>query len=136
MDEHLSKEEAVRRHRELWNKIAEMQEISSKPIIKDEALDALGYELDLPRNDCWCCEYRWQVGCYECDFCPIEWPQLIVPRPSRWGHTVHTKCLNSYYGFWTKAIKGKKLSEAAQYAKMIAELPEAEFNDYEDGERG
>lgn len=58
--EKLSKEEAVRRHRELWNKIAELCTGGfNVGMIKTMALNDLGYydSRDYPTNRCWACEY-------------------------------------------------------------------------------
>lgn len=129
MDERLTKKEAIRRHRELWNKIAEMQEASDKPIEKDEALAALGYELDPPMHNCWCCEYTRQLDYCGCDFCPIEWPDL-ASSSSAWHYPI--QCMNSYYRYWMKAVENEEFLTAVDYAKAIAELPEADFADLED----
>ena len=56
----LTKEEAVRRHRELWNKIAELCTGEFRAYeIKYVALEALGYDdpIEFPDSMCWVCEY-------------------------------------------------------------------------------
>ena len=85
----LTKEEAVRRHRELWNKIAELcteSHFSSCGFsvfkIKSMALNALGYDdpIKFPDSMCWACEYAIYNAIYLrrtnkgiCCFCPIKW---------------------------------------------------------------
>lgn len=129
MSEFLTKEEAVRRHRELWHKIAEMQEASDKPINKRQALLELGC-FEFPINYCWCCEYVQQFPNAGCKVCPIHWPVMTIPKSPMDCDSI---CLKSIYSKWVSCImQSDHASEGAIYAKMIAELPEADYEDEDD----
>lgn len=122
--EKLSKEEAVRRHRELWNKIAELCTggfyISE---IKTMALNALGYHdyRDYPTNRCWACEYAIYNAIYlhrtnegVCCFCPIKWK------------TERCHDEGGEYNMCTRYIQDGNYEKAAEMARVIANLPEKE----------
>lgn len=128
MDKLLTREEAIRRHRELWYKIAEMQEASDKPIDKGQALLELGC-LKFPINYCWCCEYVLQFPNAGCKVCPIRWPVKTIPKNPMDCSAI---CLESIYSDWCSCMQSNHASEGAIYARMIAELPEAEFEDETD----
>lgn len=141
--EKLTKEEAVRRHRELWNKIAEL--CTSKDIgmgtgdsIKYIALKSLGYDdpLCAPTNRCWACEYAINKAIYlyainkaiylhkcnsglkvriledMCHFCPIKWKT--------------TQCHDEggEYEIWIRHLVVGEFEDAAEMARVIANLPE------------
>lgn len=124
--EKLTKEEAVRRHRELWNKIAEL--CTSKDIvmgigdsIKYMALKSLGYDdpLCAPTNRCWACEYAINNAIYLhrtnegiCCFCPIKWKTELC----------HDE--GGEYDMWTRYIEDGNYEKAAEIARVIANLPE------------
>lgn len=122
--EELSKEEAVRRHRELWNKIAELCTGGfNVGMIKTMALNALGYydSRDYPTNGCWACEYAINNAMYlhrinegVCCFCPIKWKTALC----------HDK--GGEYDMWTRYILDRNYEKAAEMARVIANLPEKE----------
>lgn len=116
----LTKEEAVRRHRELWNKIAELikengiEEYDYDVIeIKVSALKELGYDPNCIAECCWCCEYNNSKECLGCKACPIEWGTGI--------------CSESEFGEFWDAVEGEESEEHAyNIAIKIANLPERE----------
>ena len=119
-EESLTKEEAVRRHRELWNKIAEMIKENGCAAynwdcdyIKLKALDILGYDKEI-NNSCWCCEYDilQRRGQSPCNKCPIQWYDKY--------------CYNSEYEDFYLALDDRHDDEAYRIAKVIANLPEVE----------
>lgn len=122
--EKLSKEEAVRRHRELWNKIAELCTGGfNVGMIKTMALNALGYHdsRDYPTNRCWACEYAINNAIYlhrtnegVCCSCPIKWKTALC----------HDK--GGEYDMWTRYILDRNYEKAAEMARVIANLPEKE----------
>lgn len=119
MIEKLTREETIRRHRELWNKIAEMQKNSEDIISKHDALEELGYT-EKPLNDCWCCEYVKQSSIGECMSCPVKWPRIncsLLYAPD---------CSTSWFSLWNIALLGGDLKAAVTYARCIADLPEKE----------
>ena len=116
----LTKEEAVRLHRELWNKIAEL--IKENGIekydynidkIKKSALEELGYDPKNIYEYCWCCEYNNEHGGYRCKRCPVEWDNII--------------CSESEFGEFWYAVEDEESEELAyNIAIKIANLPERE----------
>ena len=81
--ENLTKEEAIRRHRLLWNYIADqIEEEEEVPWdCKKEAFEHFGWHIYDALSLCWCCEYAknlWEKDetdeekCF-CDFCPLDW---------------------------------------------------------------
>lgn len=127
--EKLTKEEAVRRHRELWNKIAELCCTGKFRVyeIKRAALEALGYvdPIEFPDSMCWACEYAINNAIYlhrtnegVCCSCPIKWKTA--------------SCYNTCgeYDMWDRYMRDGNYEKAAEMAKVIANLPEKE-----DGQR-
>lgn len=122
--EKLSKEEAVRRHRELWNKIAELCTGKFRDYeIKHVALEALGYvnPIEFPDKMCWACEYAINNAIYlhrtnedVCCSCPIKW------------ETASCYDKGGEYDMWTRYMRDGNYEKAAEMAKVIANLPEKE----------
>lgn len=120
----LTKEEAVRRHRELWNKIAELCTGGFGVFeIKGMALNALGYHdaFYYPTSRCWACEYAINKAIYlhkcnedMCHFCPIKWKT--------------TRCHDEggEYKIWIRHLVVGEFEDAAEMARVIANLPEKE----------
>ena len=129
----LTKEEAVKRHRELWNKIAELCTggFSNLPLctansvfeIQGMALNALGYHdyRDYPTNRCWACEYAIYNAIYfhrtnedACCFCPLKWKTELCHDEG-----------GEYY-MCSRYIQDGNYEKAAEMARVIANLPEKE----------
>lgn len=118
----LTKEEAVRRHRELWNKIAELCTGEFRAYeIKYVALEALGYDdpIEFPESMCWACEYATYNAIHlhrtnkgTCCFCPIKWKTELC-------HDI-----GGEYDMWTRYIWDGNYEKAAEMARVIANLPE------------
>lgn len=117
----LTKEEAIRRHRLMWNWIAQTSIQEQRCVYKREAF--LHFEWGYAKSHCWCCEYVSKEFsklaedasfeyCY-CDICPIEWPNEV--------------CTNSrtfLFDLFIESVRACDYIEAAKYAYQIAELPE------------
>ena len=110
--EGLTKEEAVRRHRMLWNYIADESEKRGYPISKTEAISALWPDLpvDVPIGDCWACEYS-----INCISCIIKWPG---------GYCGNTEKTIGLYSEWRRAYLRRNIEMVIKLAKEIANLPE------------
>lgn len=116
----LTKEEAVKRHRELWNKIAELiktnglEEYDYEVIkIKVSALRILGYNPYDIDECCWCCKYNNEHRFLGCKGCPIKWST--------------GQCSESEFGEFFDAVEDEE-NEQLSYniAIKIANLPERE----------
>lgn len=79
----ISKKEAVRKHRMMWNWIADQYECghgTSVNILKRRFIKRY-YPGDNPYSICYCCEYSTEISGIDgkslkcnCERCPLEWP--------------------------------------------------------------
>lgn len=117
----LTKEEAIRRHRLMWNWIAQTSIQEQRCAEKYEAFKHFGWNWNRVSNGCWCCDYAEREkletenkhSVKKCSFCPVEWPG---------GY-----CSNGWdylFDKFTDAIFNNDYIEAAKIAYQIAELPE------------
>ena len=74
----LTKKEAIKRHRKMWNWIADETERTGKFCDKYDYFDVMKIPRgDCPRALCYCCEYAIQqntggfIG--RCKYCPLDW---------------------------------------------------------------
>lgn len=110
----LTKAEAIRRHRLMWNWIAQTSIQEQQCVGKDEAFEHFGWP-DI-RAGCWCCEYIYvESGIYCCIKCPVVWDGV---------YTAWCCDCDSEFSKWTKAVKKQNYVLAAKYAYMVAGLPE------------
>lgn len=139
----LSREEAVRKHREMWNWIGSMLKsglwrsvidvtytvgkytfVLISPTIADIVI-SLKYsyikmvgDTDI-RNSCYCCDYTLSKydQCESGYLCPIIWSECSDPE----------KCSDSLYGVFR--YPGVSFEEAGDIAYQIANLPERNINE-------
>lgn len=108
----LSKKEAIRRHRLMWNWIADETIRRGKKVSKEAAFAHFKWGYALMK--CWCCEYSSQYGINGCvNVCILEWPGV--------------SCIggdNKTPGLFSKWALTADVNEAASLARQIAELPE------------
>lgn len=140
-----SKEETIKRHREMWNWIADQVESGEIDLntfddiheLKIKAIQTLHSEDENNiRNDCYLCDYASRQLYYYfitpnsicgvrdrcfCYYCPLGHDKN--PNPS--------KCLNGLYGDVCDFFCFEKFDEFIKLAREIANLPEANFNDAE-----
>lgn len=98
----LTKDEAIERHRKLWEELARSG-ASFKP-----ATEAT--------NDCWLCEYGFQMNASD-PCCILYWPKIKEMMKKKY----RPPCCKSYYGVWREA---RNIKERRCLAKIIAELEE------------
>lgn len=82
----ISREEAIRKHREMWNWIAEQYENGSNVQVnhlKAKFVKKKHYPNDNPDSKSYCCEYAGRVlnpkiggSRYNCERCPLEWSSI------------------------------------------------------------
>ncbi len=104
----LTREEAIRLHRELWKWLAE------NPMKRKEGWP--GWDKIEPiRHLCPCCEYvKYDWNSETCkEKCPLEWKRL--------RDLSDTPCLCSYFKDWERATAPE---ERSKYAALIRDLPE------------
>lgn len=123
----LTRKQVMKRHRELWNKVAELLEEShelseghsSIVSYKRDALVQLGYEeCEMPKECCWLCEYDFSPkfkNVPKCENCLI----------GDWGNGAEHCCRDgSLYQAVITRIKLGEYKKASELARQIANLPE------------
>ena len=108
----MTREEAIKKHRELWHWIAnEHRKRKRREVLKEENPDVAN---EKPNNDCWLCEYTHQFDRVYCDYCNV--------CPINWGGGT---CMGagSPYREWVLGFY-LDYEELAYLADVIAELPE------------
>ena len=119
----LTKEEAIRRHRMMWEWIANETLLQKRCIDKLDAFEHFGWDSNRCISKCWCCEYSHESDEHGmCDYCPVVWPSqsevlcCIDFNTPFYG--------NGLYDLWNKYSIRKKWRTAAYYAMYISMLPE------------
>lgn len=122
----ISKSEAIKKHRELWNTVADMihdgVELSHSLDYKEKALKKLGYG-DHPIHACYLCQYDRQVMkekyTERCHNCPIKWTGKQCESNSSF------RSCSEYIEFRTciEYYSTRDLEKAEEWARKIANLP-------------
>ena len=130
----LTKKEAVRLHRILWNTIADILDEYGMPEGCKEALDLKKmaiikmkerkeYKGPLPLLNCFCCNYESNISSdfdehYHCyDVCPVKWR--------------YKSCDDSEYGRFIELLDNNEVESAIIIARTIANLPERPDQDFD-----
>lgn len=131
----LTKEEAIRKHRLMWNWIAQTSIQEQRCVSKREALEHFGWNPVKLFADCWCCTYAEEnyknqlyyrrkfhlldshLDSHFCDFCPVQWP-----NPEGCCSALYIQ--NFLFDQYAKANKIDDWVTVAKIAYQIAELPE------------
>ena len=111
----LTKEQAVKEHRKMWNWLADKTLERRKKVTKENYFREEYRNKIRICNYCWCCEYdNHHNKIDDCNECPIEW-----------DGTDKTKCMasSSSYNQWCKT-SNDDYEIAAELARKIANLPE------------
>lgn len=118
----LTKEEAIRKHRLMWNWIAQTSIQEQRCVSKGEAFKHFFWRRKI-QSDCWCCEYsfyktkilEYKSGhiMHPCDRCPVNW-----------NPTMTCYATDGLYSEFLDASYANNYLKAAKIAYQIAELPE------------
>ena len=106
----MTREEAIKKHRELWHWIADETRRNCRLVFKHENPDVAK---EKPYNDCWLCEYaicHKTTNFNHCTRCPIDWGVMTCMRK---GSPYRELTLGNFL-----------YKEYANLADRIAELPE------------
>lgn len=107
----MTRDEAIREHRKMWNWIADETLRLKRKVEKSEYFETFKKEYKIkPMSECWCCEFNNQRHCKNC----------IID----WGDGAYCTTVShrlSAFMLWANSCNYKK---AARYARKIAELPE------------
>lgn len=111
----LSKQETIKRHRQMWNWIADESLKQKRCVRKSEVFEHFKWKKCWCY--CWCCEYSNS----ECARCPILWLTC-------------EKCVDpdSLYKEWINTCHNNNYLKASELAKQIANLPERKFEGEEE----
>lgn len=108
----LTREQAITEHRKMWNWIANMTEKLKRKIEKEEYFFAMRIK-DIPRMECYCCEYNdHYMPC--ANTCIINWGE-------------DKGCMGSYFVEWDSITDDWRY--AARLARIIANLPERKVDE-------
>ena len=124
----LTKSEAVREHRKMWNWIADETEKRKEKVEKEDYfIEVEPYcSIREEREElCWCCEYVSSIedgwdecwACWAC--CPIVWPN-------------RKHCIYETFGKWDIETNWKRAAELARQIANLPERPDMEFDILED----
>ena len=146
MDYTLTKEEAVSKHREMWNWISQTTERQNIIVKKSDYFQVKGIPMNMePFNMCYCCEYGIQANMaqisnspeamatyYKCLNCPLSWgtedERLSLFCSDH--YPIYKDGFNKdnsksgLYSAWLKATERKDCKQSAMLAQQIADLPE------------
>lgn len=117
----LTLEETMKRHKELWDWVANETEKRKHVVSKKEYFNAHP-DLRVPYSYCWLCSYAMEQlegtdpFSQKCSHCPVDWGEdpSILP------------CSNnpdSPYVKWAHTSIGNDWSRAAELAREIANIP-------------
>lgn len=111
----LSKKEAIRRHRLMWNWIADETIRGGRLVDKREAFEHFGWDSNNVTLQCWCCEYKYTHPGHCANNCILVWPGA--------GCVVGSATETALFSAWCTT---KNPEKSAALARRIAELPERE----------
>lgn len=137
--EKLTREEAIRRHRLMWNWIADEDETekTGETITKKDAFKHFGWNKSDAFALCWCCEWaHWEqnLDLYKdnfksvCFYCPLDWSngeKKILKATCSEIMTNDGYVNDGLYEQWFfKTYSEEDHAEASRLARIIANLPE------------
>lgn len=112
----MTREEAIKKHRELWHWIADEHRRRKSVLVQKFENPEVAKKA--PANDCWLCEY---VKHLEKDS-----PRSGCDCPIKWGENIkYCASIGSPYLKWNN-LYGSNYEDLAKLADIIAELPERE----------
>ena len=145
--EKLSREEAIRLHREMWNWIADENEKGNDVdkwlfLIKEGFIESKDLEVILESDEykidcyCFCCEYAKQKADengeeydYRCKYCPLEWGNANKDLLFMCCDHKRENDDEGLYCLWND--EDILPIEKAKYARQIANLPERKESEIE-----
>lgn len=121
----LTKEEAIRRHRMMWEWIGNETLRLHECVDKIDAFNHFGWLTDYVESWCWCCEYSNTIDTSgSCDHCPVAWPSKANRITCVHFGANEYKRNYGLFSIWCRALASKDWRTAAYYALYISMLPE------------
>lgn len=137
----ITREEAIRKHREMWNWIAEQYECghgTTVNILKRNFIKKY-YPGDNPYANCYCCGYSTEISEIDgkglslncnCDMCPLEWPSDYHDLMCCYKRRNRKEVIHGLYKqilYYSSQVMDYK--KAATIAREIAKLPERKIEE-------
>lgn len=142
----MTKQEAVQKHRDMWNWIADRYEEHERG---EESNCTLGdlisvYDMkckylrdvldmedhEMPFHKCFCCEYDSIESFSKCTRCPVLWGNEEDKNIYNVGF--YCERSGSPYMNVVNAAKHADFSNAAKFARIVANLPERKDKEHEE----
>lgn len=133
----MTKKEAIKNHRDMWNWIADQIEKDKElkhieDLKQDYCNDYTSGDYCIQFN-CFCCEYAKISNDYNfnCNSCPVEWPSTTKEFMCEYKNNKSLK-IGDCDGLWIECAdmvyspKSYTWEEQAKLARQIANLPERE----------
>lgn len=133
--EELTREEAIRRHRLMWNWIADETEKTGELITKKDAFKHFGWNISHAFVSCWCCEWAYRKSYVDldnqaslCSYCPLNWSngekKILKATCSRIMTNDGYVNAGLYEQWFFRTYEEEDHAEASRLARIIANLPE------------
>ena len=135
--EKLTREEAIRRNRLMWNWIADETEKTGETITKKDAFKHFGWNISHAFALCWCCEWAHRernLDLYKdnfksvCFYCPLDWSngEKKILKATCLDIMTNDGYVNDglYEQWFFKTCGEEDHAEASRLARIIANLPE------------
>lgn len=122
----LTREEAIQKHRDMWNWIADKIEKEKKYVWKKDYMKAHGYDGIV--SNCFCCHYAAQtiiVRTPICNRCPLLWTE--EQKTYRESSALKCYCVTEgspFNDYLDLDSDGSDMEEHARLARAIANLKE------------
>ena len=133
--EELTREEVIRRHRLMWNWIADETEKTGELITKKDAFKHFGWNISHAFELCWCCEWAYRKSDVDldnrasfCSYCPLNWSngEKKILKATCTNIITNDGYVNDglYEQWWFRTSCREDPIEASRLARIIANLPE------------
>ena len=118
----LTRQKAIQEHRKMWNWIADTSERLCIPVSQQTYLEKFFGGITI-ENNCFLCDYVCGPcnGKPTCISCPLLWTSSGIEYCTDNSMDV------GYYDLWEYAYYTRNYIEAARLARIIANLPEKEY---------
>ena len=137
--ENITREEAIREHRKMWNWIATETLKRKKVVTKEDYIKFIGLEnrFELETNNCFCCLYDFQqrlkiskkdhyFGTPRCKFCPLDWNTSFgrIMCGYKYNDDGKIDSSNNLFYEWEDCLESGDWEKSAKIAKKISNLKE------------
>lgn len=116
--EKLTKAEAIKLHRQMWNWLADRMEKTGRLVFQCDYFDTMGVPDDaIPVYESYCCEYALQRADNCCKYCPLDWESKCND-----SMCFHKEKAGDDEGLHSKLLYTWNIKERARLSRQIAGL--------------